>query len=69
RAVRSFRNHLIWYSTGLAGASRFRQQVMQLQDVHTVQHLVQQFFTEGASSKNAPVRESVQGIDYRQAFG
>ncbi|MEM7403322.1 MAG: tRNA dihydrouridine synthase DusB [Myxococcota bacterium] len=68
RAVRAFRNHLVWYSTGLTGASAFRQQVMQLHDVNALQQLVQQFFA-APQSPNSSVRETVEGIDYRQAFG
>ena len=58
RAVRSFRNHLVWYSTGLAGASFFRQQVMQLHDPDVVRHLIWQFFYSRIITKQPHGRNS-----------
>ncbi len=72
RAVRAFRTHLVWYSTGLRGAALFRQRVMQLENLQEINQAVRAFFTFGSDSSSVelkPEDASVEAIDYRQAFG
>lgn len=65
-SLRSFRNHLVWYSKGFEQASLFREQVMHLDQVEDVLQAIDRFFV----GKN-PVsdQETTDLVDYRQAFG
>ena len=64
-AIKSFRNHLIWYSRGLAGGALFRQEVMTSLCVNKTRDLIHQFF----SSTSFGEEYDGDNIDYRQAFG
>ncbi len=70
RAVRSFRTHLVWYSRGLKDASFFRERVMHLDTLASVEQALHDFFetTHVDIRKSLPETESDE-IDYRQAFG
>lgn len=72
RALRAFRTHLVWYSTGLRGASLFRQRIMQLESLPEIVQTVRAFFTagdDGADGELERLDAAVAAIDYRQAFG
>lgn len=45
RAVRKFRQHLIWYSRGLRGGSAFRESATRIDDRRGVQDAVELFFS------------------------
>jgi tRNA-dihydrouridine synthase B len=70
RAVRSFRTHLVWYSRGLKDASYFRERVMHLETLISVEQALHDFFdtTYVDVRKSLPETE-LDEIDYRQAFG
>lgn len=44
RALKKFRQHLVWYSRGMRGGGEFRERVMRLLDRDTVEEVVQDFF-------------------------
>jgi nifR3 family TIM-barrel protein len=68
-ATRTFRNHLIWYSRGLAGGALFRQEVMNTDCPKKTQDLIDSFFSK-SDKQNIICNEILDdGIDYRQAFG
>jgi nifR3 family TIM-barrel protein len=68
-AVRTFRQHLVWYSRGLQGGSLFRKEVMQLEDPHAVEDALDRFFS-GAHAELAEVgREDAEEVNYNAAFG
>ncbi|MEM7494553.1 MAG: tRNA-dihydrouridine synthase, partial [Myxococcota bacterium] len=72
RALRAFRTHLVWYSTGLRGASLFRQRIMQLENLPGIVQAARAFFAAGDDSRSVAPQPSdavVEAIDYRQAFG
>mgnify|MGYP000453746461 CR=1 FL=1 len=66
-AIKTFRQHLIWYSRGLQGGSTFRQHAMQLDTHDEVRAAVEGFFLKN----NEPMQQTDDddGIDYKQAFG
>lgn len=66
-AVRSFRSHLIWYSKGLCGGAKFRQNVMGSDCIIKTKELIFEFFSLGNEASEPEACED--GIDYRQAFG
>ncbi|MEW5852333.1 MAG: tRNA dihydrouridine synthase DusB [Myxococcota bacterium] len=66
RAVRQFRQHLIWYSRGLRGGSAFRDGVMRLDEPEAVHDLCAQFFSSAQETESADMHD---GVDYRTAFG
>ncbi len=66
-ALKSFRSHLMWYSTGLYGGAKFRQQVMSIEDYEASIEIIHHFF--GASQTSVEDSPENDGIDYRQAFG
>ncbi len=68
RAVRSFRTHLVWYSRGLKDASFFRERVMHLDTLATVEQALHDFFDTTYVDIRKSLPES-DAIDYRQAFG
>jgi nifR3 family TIM-barrel protein len=45
RAVRKFRQHLIWYSRGLRGGSAFRETATRIDDRRGVEQAVEMFFS------------------------
>lgn len=65
-ALKSFRAHLIWYSKGLSGGAKFRQEVMISECLSHVEDLIDAFFGD---AEDAHEEMSDDGIDYRQAFG
>lgn len=65
RAVRKFRQHLIWYSRGLRGASDFRQDVMKLDEKEAVRDVILAFFSSAEMIKPSGAWE----FDERQALG
>jgi nifR3 family TIM-barrel protein len=66
RAVRSFRQHLIWYSKGLRGGAAFRESVMRHDAVGPVLELCEGFFDSAQAGFSAGVDE---GVDYAAALG
>ena len=67
-AIRTFRQHLIWYSRGFRGGSAFRQQVLQMETQAEVLDAIQLFFADAAPS-HLVQNEDVEGVNYKQAFG
>ena len=67
-AVRTFRQHLIWYSRGFRGGSAFRQQVLNMEDYNEVLDTIDAFFADSAPT-HLVQNEDVEGINYKQAFG
>ena len=69
-AVKTFRQHLVWYARGLEGAKEFRQRVMTLEDPAQVSEVVEAFFSR-ASQERGAVRSDGDAdvVDYAQAFG
>jgi tRNA-dihydrouridine synthase B len=66
--IHSFRSHLIWYSKGLIGGSKFRQCIMTSRSMTETIDVIDDFFCEAKLSHGE--REiNDEGIDYRQAFG
>lgn len=65
RAVRKFRQHLIWYSRGLRGGSSFRETATRLDDRRAVTEAVEVFFT---SAELTDPREAAV-YDERTALG
>lgn len=66
-AVRSFRSHLVWYSKGLTGGAKFRQNIMTSDSYDKTKELLLEFFAQAKKAKESEPCED--GIDYRQAFG
>lgn len=69
QAVRSFRQHLVWYSRGVRGGSLFRQRAMTLETPSAVDEAVEQFFGSLDDHDAISRYEEAEGVDYRQAFG
>jgi nifR3 family TIM-barrel protein len=68
RALRSFRNHMVWYSRGLKDAALFRECVMKTERIDDLVKNIEHFFGRETSVESfADLGED--GIDYRQAFG
>jgi tRNA-dihydrouridine synthase B len=68
QTLKSFRSHLMWYSTGMTGGAKFRQQVMNTEEYQATLDLIDEFFSNSKKSQNE-VENGDDGIDYRQAFG
>ncbi|OGQ09443.1 MAG: tRNA dihydrouridine synthase DusB [Deltaproteobacteria bacterium RBG_16_71_12] len=69
-AVKTFRQHLVWYARGLEGARDFRQRVMSLEEPAAVQDAVDAFFARAELERRpAGAVEDGDGVDYAQAFG
>ena len=67
-ATKTFRQHLVWYSRGLAGGSAFRKAVLTLEDKDAVVEELERFFGS-ADNATAEGAEEAEGVDYKQAFG
>ncbi len=65
RAVKKFRQHLIWYSRGMRGGSTFRERAMQLVEFDQVCEVVEEHFSRAEFS----LRSEAPVYDERQAFG
>lgn len=65
RAVKKFRQHLIWYSRGMRGGSTFREAAMQFVTKEEVIEAIESFFRRAEESDH---QEAPQ-YDERQAFG
>lgn len=65
RALRKFRQHLVWYSRGLRDGARFRERVMELEDRAAVEDAIVAFFggAESVDASEMPI------YDARTAFG
>jgi len=70
QAIRSFRQHLVWYSRGVRAGAAFRRDVMRFASLAEVEDQIERFFG-GLSDEDGslPEPEDADGIDYRQAFG
>jgi tRNA-dihydrouridine synthase B len=68
-AVRTFRQHLVWYSRGLPGGSIFRKNVVLLEQPEEVQDAIIQFTGRIERADRVAPREEVEGVNYKQAFG
>jgi len=67
-AIKSFRSHLIWYSRGLSGGAKFRQEVMSTECEIKTRDMIHEFFS--CSQVSSGLEDSSEdNIDYRQAFG
>ncbi len=53
RGVRSFRQHLVWYSHAMPRGSAFRRQVMGIDDIGELRGVCEDFFTSGIPAANA----------------
>lgn len=74
QAIRTFRQHLIWYSRGLRGGSTFRQQAMTLETFPQVEDAIERFFCTMAADPSSleadgDTHADDDGINYQQAFG
>ena len=65
-AVRTFRQHLAWYSRGLRGGKEFRKAVLTLDEPPAVADAIDAFFA--SADVEAQVGEA-DGVNYAQAFG
>lgn len=70
-AIRTFRQHLIWYSRGLPAGAAFRQRAMALQSVAEVEDEIESYFGALAplDAGGLASEEEAEGINYQQAFG
>lgn len=69
QAVRTFRQHLIWYSRGLRGGAEFRRQAMTLESPAAVEDAIYAFFGGLDEGDVLSQAEEAEGINYAQAFG
>jgi tRNA-dihydrouridine synthase B len=69
QAVRTFRPHAQWYSRGLRGGSRFRGEVVHLDDADSVRACLRRFFESLRDDAVMDPGEEAEGINYKQAFG
>lgn len=67
RAIRAFRNHLVWYSKGIPNAGDFRAKIMTVDDENELQCIIDEFFLGQSEASDEANQDD--GIDYRQAFG
>jgi tRNA-dihydrouridine synthase B len=77
--VRTFRQHLVWYSRGLSGGKDFRAKVMTTEEPEVVLEMVDTFFGSAQLDKNAAAAagsgpeegpgDGEDGVNYQQAFG
>jgi nifR3 family TIM-barrel protein len=65
RAIRKFRQHLIWYSRGLAGGAAFRERAVRLDDLEEAREAIWRFFSGAA--RTAPDEAAI--YDERAALG
>ena len=65
RAVRKFRQHLIWYSRGLRGASDFREGAVRIDEKTAVTELIHSYF----GSANLVSEAADFEYDERKALG
>jgi nifR3 family TIM-barrel protein len=65
RAIRKFRQHLIWYSRGLRGGSAFREKATRVEELEEVQDVVHGFFSDAVANEV----EEAAIYDERTAFG
>jgi tRNA-dihydrouridine synthase B len=68
RAVRSFRQHLIWYSKGLKGGAAFREAAMRLDRCADVTDHAMNFFGVADHAHDEPVSDD-DGVNYQAALG
>jgi len=68
RAIRQFRQHIIWYSKGLAGGAAFRDSVMRHDTYNAVMDLCLQFFGYAAPDASRE-GDGDDGVDYATALG
>lgn len=68
RAIRQFRQHIIWYSRGLAGGAAFRDAVMRQDQYRAVMDLCLAFFG-GAEEDRSAAMNLDDGVDYATALG
>ncbi|MFZ9885991.1 MAG: tRNA dihydrouridine synthase DusB [Myxococcota bacterium] len=69
QAVRTFRQHLVWYSRGVQGGAAFRSRAMQLDSAAAVDEAIEEFFGALRDGDALARFEEAEGVDYRQAFG
>lgn len=68
-AIKTFRQHMVWYSRGLRGGADFRRQVVTLDERSEVEDLVHSFMSSLTDDDSADLREEAEGVNYKQAFG
>lgn len=66
-SIKSFRNHLIWYSKGYTGNAQFRSLVAELTEINHIKEIIGNFFLNTVKENNSSI--VTHCIDYRQAFG
>jgi tRNA-dihydrouridine synthase B len=65
RAIRKFRQHLIWYSRGLVGGSAFRERATRIEGVEETRDAILSFFSDA----RAHLEDEAPIYDERAAFG
>ena len=65
QAVRTFRQHLVWYSRGLRDGATFRKHAMTLEEPAAVEDAVAAFF----GTADTVTVEDAEGVNYNAAFG
>ncbi len=65
RALKKFRQHLIWYSRGMRGGAAFRERALSLEERPRIEDIIDEFFglAEVSDRTEAPI------YDERTAFG
>jgi nifR3 family TIM-barrel protein len=66
RAIRRFRQHVMWYAHGLRGATAFRRTVVHLETASDVTAACEAFFSSAEQSGDAP---RARHVDVRAALG
>ncbi|MCC7074024.1 MAG: tRNA dihydrouridine synthase DusB [Deltaproteobacteria bacterium] len=68
-AVKTFRQHLVWYARGLEGARDFRQRAMALEQPAAVLDAVDAFFSRAQPERGAAHGALDDELEYAQALG
>ena len=69
QAVRTFRQHLIWYSRGVRHGAAFRKVAVTLESVGETRDALMRFFGELSNDDVLSANEDAEGVNYKQAFG
>jgi tRNA-dihydrouridine synthase B len=70
QAVKTFRQHLVWYSRGVRGGAEFRRLAMTLDTPAAVEDALMAFFGGIDDEVDLlPDLGEAEGVDYKQAFG
>ena len=69
QAVRTFRQHLIWYSRGIRNGAAFRKIAVTLESVEETRDALLRFFGALSNDDVISAGEEAEGVNYKQAFG